>query len=73
MDISIVEVETPPYLRSSDCINGYISSSKLHIDKEKEMIFWNTKEGSTLFRVLWLDEEIARCEISAGACEIYIP
>ncbi len=36
-------------------------------------LFWNPKEGTTVFRVLWGREEIQRCLISAGTCEVYLP
>jgi len=35
--------------------------------------FWTPQEGSTHFRVLWKDQEVARCEISAGRCVVYVP
>jgi len=41
--------------------------------RDQELIFWTTQKGSKQFRVLWDDEEIARCEIAAGFCEIYLP
>ncbi len=65
--------QTPPYLDPMDCAGSY--SSIIQPDKivEPEIFFWDIKEGSTQFRVLWVGEEIARCEIGAGACEIYIP
>jgi hypothetical protein len=36
-------------------------------------IFWTSQEGSPYFRVLWRQEEIQRCEITSGLCEMYIP
>jgi len=36
-------------------------------------IFWTTQEGSSEFRVLWNDAEVARCEIAAHRCEVYLP
>ncbi|MBC7878464.1 MAG: serine/threonine protein kinase [Anaerolineales bacterium] len=61
------------YLRSSDCIYGILAIARPNFVKEQEKIFWSTKDGSTQFRVLWLNEEIVRCEIAAGICEVYIP
>jgi serine/threonine protein kinase len=37
------------------------------------ILFWTPKEGSHLFRVLWGRDELQRCEISAGTCEVYLP
>ncbi len=62
-----------PYIQSSECINGYVAIAKPQFDRDKAKIFWSAKEGSTQFRVLWLNEEVARCEISTGTCEVYIP
>lgn len=73
LSINILEQNNPPYLNSSECINGYISITRLNMEKEEQMIFWTTKQESIQFRVLWLDEEIARCEISAGTCEVFVP
>lgn len=36
-------------------------------------IFWIPREGISRFRVLWETQEIARCETTAGQCEVYIP
>jgi serine/threonine protein kinase len=65
--------EAPPYLDPSDCLMLYSSIIQPDKEEEPEIFFWTEKEDTTQFRVLWLGEEIARCEISAGACEIYIP
>jgi serine/threonine protein kinase len=73
LSINIHGITTPPYLTSSDCVNGYLIISEPDYEKDQEMLFWTIKEGSTKFRVLWLNEEIAQCEISAASCEIYIP
>ena len=45
--------------------------------RDDPVVFWTTMEGSYQFRVLWReggqDEEIARCEIGAGTCEVFLP
>jgi serine/threonine protein kinase len=73
VSLKIYKDENPPYLDPSDCFFGYISILQPDKVKDAELIFWSPKEGSTQFRALWLGEEVARCEISAGTCEIYIP
>jgi serine/threonine protein kinase len=65
--------EDPPYIDPADCFLNYSSIIQPDKTEEPEIFFWDTQEGSTQFRVLWLGEEVARCEISAGACEIYVP
>ena len=36
-------------------------------------IFWTPKDNSTQFRILWKKNEIGRCEIATGRCEIRVP
>ncbi len=36
-------------------------------------IFWLPRDGITVFRVLWNGQEVGRCEIAAGRCEISLP
>ncbi|MFZ5912538.1 MAG: serine/threonine protein kinase [Chloroflexota bacterium] len=60
-----------PYLLPAECQNRYHST--LQPSEKRNTIFWTTKEGSQQFRVLWMNEEVARCEIQAGRCDFYIP
>jgi len=61
---------TGSYLRPPKCV-GYMAT--LHPEPGDPAIFWTPQEGSTVFRVLWQDEELVRCDISAGTCEVYLP
>lgn len=68
---------SPPYLDPSECSNDRFLSLRTPT-REDSGIFWTTQEGSHQFRVLWREgggegEEIARCEIDAGICEVYLP
>jgi hypothetical protein len=66
-----------PYLAPAECgHNNYLSLRTP--TREDPTIFWTTQEGSRQFRVLWREgggqgEEIARCEIDAGICEVFLP
>jgi serine/threonine protein kinase len=71
--IKIYKYETPPYIDPIDCHGAFVSIVQPRKDEDRALLFWNPKEGSSQFRVLWLNEEIARCEISAGTCELYVP
>ncbi len=73
LSVKIYKHETPPYLDPFDCHGMYASIIQPIVEEHPELIFWTPKEGSTHFRVLWLKEEIARCEIRLGLCEIFIP
>jgi len=73
VSIKIYGDEDPPYMDPPDCSGAYASIVQPRLDQSRELFFWNPKAGSTEFRVLWVGEEIARCQISANTCEIYIP
>ncbi|MFZ5820263.1 MAG: protein kinase domain-containing protein [Chloroflexota bacterium] len=60
-----------PYLLPAECQNRYLST--LQPSEKRDTLFWTTQEGSRQFRVLWMNEEVARCEIQAGRCDFYIP
>ncbi len=59
------------YLRPPECEGSYMAS--LFPEPNDPGIFWTPEEGSTAFQVLWQNEELVRCEISAGTCEVYLP
>lgn len=42
-------------------------------ERTSNEIFWLPREGITHFRALWNGQEIARCEVKSGMCEIYLP
>jgi hypothetical protein len=62
-----------PYIAPTDCRGGYASIVQPKQDEDRTLLFWPPKENSTQFRVMWKKEEVGRCEISAGICEIYVP
>lgn len=65
-----------PYLEPTECGHNNFLSLRTPT-RDDSGIFWTTAEGSHQFRVLWReggqDEEIARCEIGAGTCEVFLP
>jgi serine/threonine protein kinase len=74
VSIKVFEDEDPPYLNPPECRGGFVGVVQPRRDPEdKHLIFWDPREGTTQFRVLWIDEEVARCEISAETCEFYVP
>jgi hypothetical protein len=38
-----------------------------------ELVFWLPREGITQFRVLWNGNEVARCKLSEGICNVTLP
>ena len=60
-----------PYLSPPECDKRTLSNLSLPMTSDN--LFWTPDSSSELFRILWLNEEIARCEIEAGACSFYVP
>jgi hypothetical protein len=59
-----------PYLDPASC-EQY--NAEIWAERGRSLDFWSPQAGSTYFRVLWNDQEIARCEIAAGECEVFLP
>lgn len=74
--VALEIVDNDPYLQPEECgHNNFLSLRTPNPDDPT--IFWTTQEGSSQFRLLWLDggegREVARCEISAGTCDVFLP
>lgn len=67
---------SPSYLSPPECGRETFLSLRTPT-RDDASIFWTAQEGSRQFRVLWRtggeDEEIGRCEIGAGTCEVLLP
>lgn len=67
---------SPGYLDPPECGQNNFLSLRTPT-RDDPTVFWTSAEGSHQFRVLWreggADEEIARCEIGAVTCEVYLP
>ena len=65
-----------PYLDPPECGRGTFLSLRTPT-REDPSIFWTAQEGSHQFRVLWRaggkDEEVGRCDIGAGTCDVRLP
>jgi hypothetical protein len=64
-------LDSPPYLQPPECFEGYLSTRTPQ--RSEPVIFWTAREGSDQFRVLWNEQEVARCVIAAGLCRVYLP
>jgi serine/threonine protein kinase len=71
--ITIYGDQTPPYMNPADCFFGIISVIQPLLDNDGGLVFRRPESGATHFRVLWLGEEAARCELAAGFCNFYVP
>lgn len=74
--VALEIVGSDPYLQPQECgQNNFLSLRTPNPDDPT--IFWTAQEGSSQFRLLWReggeDREVARCEISSGTCEVFLP
>jgi hypothetical protein len=63
-------------LRPPQC-SGIYYSTRTPV-RDDAVVFWTAESGSIQFRVLWRgadqqEEEVARCEVAAATCEVYVP
>jgi hypothetical protein len=74
--VALEIVGSSPYLDPPECGQGAFLSLRTPA-RGDPTIFWTANEDSHQFRALWReggkDEEIARCEIGAGTCEVFLP
>lgn len=73
VSITIYGDQTPPYVDPADCSWGIVYGYQPRFDNDEGLVFWRPEGSSTHFRVLWLGEELARCEIAAGFCDFRVP
>jgi len=59
------------HLSPKECKNRYLVIRTPTLDSG--MIFWTKEKNSKEFRVFWNDEEVGRCKIAEGTCEVYLP
>lgn len=62
-----------PYLNPPDCEFGIVGVIQPRFDRPQGQIFWTEQEDSKQFRVLWLKEEVARCQSADGWCDFFLP
>jgi tRNA A-37 threonylcarbamoyl transferase component Bud32 len=74
VNIIVYGIKDPPYLPvPAECQFDLVSSLQPRLDNPQGLIFWNAREDSNQFRVLWLTEEVARCRSEDGRCDFFLP
>ncbi len=68
--MAIETTQAPGWLRPDQCIfyNAVVTPQRT-----SRQVFWVQREGITEFRILWNEEEIARCPVGTGECVVYLP
>lgn len=69
--VELLQRSGSDYLRPADCGSRY--NIRTTPRDSYSYIFWTPQPNSEQFRVLWQGEEVGRCEIAAGRCELRLP
>jgi serine/threonine protein kinase len=69
--VRIETVEGPTWMRPQQCTdyNATVTPST----DGSQLVFWITRETVNQFRVMWLGQEVGRCQTNLGLCQIYLP
>lgn len=69
--VGIETVEGPTWMRPQQCTdyNATVTPS----NESSELVFWITRETVNQFRVMWLGQEVGRCQTNLGLCQVYLP
>ena len=74
--VALEIVGSEPYLQPKECGGNHFLSLRTP-NPNDPTIFWTAQKGSSQFRLLWREgddgKEVARCEIKAGTCEVFLP
>lgn len=66
-----IEITTgPTWLRPRQCV---VYNAEVTPQSSAPFIFWISRSSVTQFRVLWNEQEIGRCTIGAGQCDVFLP
>ena len=60
----------PFYLRPGQCQSYNATVTPIITDDE---VFWSSQNGISVFRVMWEGQEIGRCGVGGGICDIFLP
>lgn len=63
-------IDAPSLQRPTLCLDFNAVSNPESGDR---MVFWTGDSAVSQFRVLWQDTEVARCALSSGFCEVWLP
>lgn len=59
------------HLEPEECNNRHLVMHYPPLNRD--YLFWIEDNDSQEFRVLWEDQEVGRCKIKDGTCEVYLP
>ncbi len=69
--VGIEMVTGPTWMRPQQCTDYNATVTPASADSE--LVFWITRETISQFRVMWLGQEIGRCQTNLGLCQVYLP
>jgi serine/threonine protein kinase len=69
--VRIETVEGPTWMRPQECAD--YNATVTPANEASDLVFWLTRSNVSQFTVLWLGEEVGRCQTHLGVCQVYLP
>ncbi|MBK9052389.1 MAG: protein kinase [Chloroflexi bacterium] len=69
--VRIETVEGPTWMRPQECAE--YNATVTPANEASDLVFWLTRSNVSQFTVLWLGEEVGRCQTHLGVCQVYLP
>ena len=69
--VRIETVEGPTWMRPQECAD--YNATVTPPNEASDLVFWISRSTVSQFRVLWIGQEVGRCETHLGLCQIFIP
>ena len=69
--VRIETVEGPRWMRPPEC-DDY-NATVIPLNESSELVFWLSRSFVSEFRILWLGQEVGRCQTHVGVCQVFLP
>lgn len=69
--VRIETVEGPTWMRPQECAE--YNATVTPANEASDLVFWLTRSNVSQFTVLWLGEEVGRCQTHLGVCQVFLP
>ncbi|MBP8000315.1 MAG: serine/threonine protein kinase [Chloroflexi bacterium] len=69
--VRIETVEGPRWMRPPEC-DDY-NATVTPLNESSELVFWLSRSFVSEFRILWLGQEVGRCQTHVGVCQVFLP
>lgn len=69
--VRIETVEGPTWMRPQECAD--YNATVTPANETSDLVFWISRSNVSQFRVLWIGQEVGRCQTHLGLCQIFLP